>query len=201
MLNMADNILATFVKASDDDISDGVEWYGRALDLATELDPTNVRRAVGIIAVLSPMTSWPLNVRKAREVYATGTTVGLSKNVAKAEAIFNGANPDDVVSGPKVLSFYHNILGDNAKVTVDRHAIDVAYGKVQTDAERAMAVKSTKARDGYGLIRDAYNHCAAILSEEMGKVMTGAQLQAIVWVYWRRNVIANNHGDNMLAPA
>lgn len=195
MLNLADNILSAYVKSSDNDISDGIEWYARALALATELDPTNVRRAVGIIAVLSPMTSWPENVKKARMVYATGTTYGMRNNVSKAERIFNGENPDDVVSGPKVSSFYHNILGDNARVTIDRHAIDVAYGKVQTDSERAQAVKTTKARDGYGILRDAYNHVANIISEETGKIVTGAQMQAIVWVYWRRNVIAANHGD------
>lgn len=195
MLHMSDNILAAYVKASDADISDGIEWYARALELARELDPTNVRRAVGIIAVLSPMTSWPQNVVKARQVYATGATYGTKDSVGKAIRIFNGENPDNVVSGPKVTSFYHNILGDNARVTIDRHAIDVAYGKVQTDSERANAVKTTKARDGYGMIRDAYNHVANIISEETGKIVTGAQMQAIVWVYWRRNVISANHGD------
>jgi hypothetical protein len=192
---MTDNILRAYVLADDSDINDGIDWYGRALELAIELDPTNPRRAVGIIAVLSPMTSWPMNVRRAREVYATGTTSGLTNNVRKAERIFNGENPDDVVSGEKVTSFFHNILGDDARVTVDRHAIDCAYGKVQTDDERSKAVKSTKARDGYGIIRDAYKHVAQIISNETGKVITGAQLQAIVWVYWRRNVIPNFYGD------
>jgi hypothetical protein len=192
---MTDNILRAYVLADDADINDGIDWYGRALELAIELDPTNPRRAVGIIAVLSPMTSWPMNVRRAREVYATGTTSGLTNNVRKAERIFNGENPDDVVSGEKVTSFFHNILGDDARVTVDRHAIDCAYGKVQTNEERSKAIKSTKARDGYGIIRDAYKHVAQIISNETGKVITGAQLQAIVWVYWRRNVIPNFYGD------
>jgi hypothetical protein len=192
---MTDNILRAYVLADDSDINDGIDWYGRALELAIELDPTNPRRAVGIIAVLSPMTSWPMNVRRAREVYATGTTSGLTNNVRKAERIFNGENPDDVVSGEKVTSFFHNILGDDARVTVDRHAIDCAYGKVQTNEERSKAIKSTKARDGYGIIRDAYKHVAQIISNETGKVITGAQLQALVWVYWRRNVIPNFYGD------
>jgi hypothetical protein len=192
---MTDNILRAYVLADDSDINDGIDWYGRALELAIELDPTNPRRAVGIIAVLSPMTSWPMNVRRAREVYATGTTSGLTNNVRKAERIFNGENPDDVVSGEKVTSFFHNILGDDARVTVDRHAIDCAYGKVQTNEERSKAIKSTKVRDGYGIIRDAYKHVAQIISNETGKVITGAQLQAIVWVYWRRNVIPNFYGD------
>lgn len=194
-LSMAENILSTYRQASDSDIATGLAWYGDALALATELDPTRVRHAVGIIAVLSPMTSWPENVKKARMVYETGTTYGLAKNVEKAVRIFNGENPDDVVSGPKVSSFYHNILGDDVAVTIDRHAIDVAYGKVQTDAERANAVKSTKARDGYGMIRQAYSLVADKVSAERGDRVTGAQMQAIVWVYWRRNVIPAFHGD------
>jgi hypothetical protein len=194
MLNMADNILACFTACSDSDISDGMHWYDAARGLANELDPANPSRAAGIIAAMSPMTSWPLNVRRAREVYATGTTVGLKRNVAKAERIYNGEAPLDVLSGQKVRSFFQNIMGDPHGVTVDRHAIDVAYGKVQTDSERANAVKVTKARDGYGLIRDAYIHAANCLSGE-GFTMTGAQLQAIVWVYWRRNVIPAFHGD------
>lgn len=191
MLNMADNISRAYVMASDADIADGMSWYDEAKALGEELSPGDVSRGVGVIAALSPMTSWPLNVRRAREVFATGTTVGLKNNVRKAERIFNGENALDVLSGPKVLSFYHNIMGDGVMVTVDRHAIDVAYGKVQTDAERSKAVSGKR----YNLIRDAYSQVAANLSEEMGRVITGAQLQAVVWVYWRRNVIPAFHGD------
>lgn len=187
---LCDNILAAFVKSDDSDISDGLSWYADALAIATELSPDNPARGAGVIAALSPMTSWPLNVRKAREVFATGTTNGLTNNVRKAERIFNGESPIDVLSGPKVTSFFHNIMGDGMAVTVDRHAIDVAFGKVQTDAERNKAVSGKR----YGMIREAYNHVASILSNE-GIAMTGPQLQAIVWVYWRRNVIRANHGD------
>jgi hypothetical protein len=195
MLHYADRILAAYVKSSDDDIADGMSWYPRALALATELDPTNVERAAGIIAALSPMTAWPLNVKRAREMYATGTTVGLSNSVKAATRIYNGEAVLDVLNGPKVRSFYLNIMGDDAGVTVDRHAIDVAVGRVLSDSERAATVKRTKARDGYDILRNAYIHAAAILSEEMGRVVTGAQLQAVVWTYWRRNVAAAFHGD------
>jgi hypothetical protein len=193
------NILHAYVMADDSDIADGIEWYARALRLATELDPGNVRKAVGIIAVLSPMTSWPQNVKKARAVYAGGMAWGLGDSVSKAARIFNGEDVDSVVSGPKVTSFFHNILGDDARVTIDRHAIDCAYGRVLSDSQRANVVKTTKARDGYGILRSAYLHVAGIISEETGMTITGAQMQAIVWTYWRRNVIANNHGDNMAA--
>ncbi len=188
---LCDNILAAFVRASDSDITDGMSWYADAQNLARELDPTTVERAAGIIAAMSPLTSWPLNVRRAREVYANGTCAGMGNNVRKAERIFNGENPRDVLSGPKVTTFFANIMGESDGVTIDRHAIDVAYGKVQSDEERSKAVSGKR----YNVIRDAYLHVANILTNE-GFAMTGAQLQAIVWVYWRRSVIANFHGDH-----
>lgn len=194
---MADNILRAYVNATDDDVEHGMTWYPNALALAQELDPTNVRRGVGIIAVLSPMMPWPLNVIKAREAYANNGVVRcLPANAAKALRIWNGENPDSVVGGAKVTSFFYNILGEDeiVRVTIDRHAIDCAYGRAQSDKERSQAVKTTKARDGYGILRSAYVHCAELLSEECGKVITGAQLQAIVWVYWRREMAAMNFG-------
>lgn len=195
MLHMADNILSAYVKASDTEISEGIEWYARALRLATELSPTDPARGAGVIAVMSPMTSWPQNVAKARDIFNGGQAWGLKNTVSKALAIFNGGDPYTIVSGPKVTSFFHNILGDDAPVTIDRHAIDCAFGRVMTDRERANAVKTTKARDGYGLCREAYIHTANIISEETGITITGAQMQAIVWIYWRNNVIRANHGD------
>lgn len=191
---LCDNILTAFVKASDSDISDGMSWYSEAFDIAKEFNSARPDLGAGIIAALSPMTSWPLNVRRAREVFETGTTAGLKNNVRKAERIYAGENPLDVLSGPKVTSFFHNIMGDGMAVTVDRHAIDVAYGKVMSDTERNKAVSGKR----YGLIREAYNHAAGILTNE-GTAMTGPQLQAIVWVYWRRNVIRANHGDVVTA--
>lgn len=189
--SMTDNILRAYVLASDSDIADGMSWYDDALALARELSPNDIARGAGVIAALSPLTAWPLNVRRAREVFETGTTVGLSRNVDKAMRIYNGESPIDVLSGPKVTSFFHNIMGDGLGVTVDRHAIDVAYGRVQNDTERSKAVSGK----GYGFIREAYIHVADILSNEMERIVTGAQLQAIVWVYWRRNVIPAFHGD------
>ena len=190
------NILKAFDSASNDDIAHGAGWYDGARALAESLDPANVRRGAGVIAALSPMLSWPQNLLRAKEVFETGTTRGLSRNVAKAVRIYNGEDPIDVLSGEKVRSFFHNIMGDDEGVTIDRHAIDIAYGRVMSDKERAEAVKRTKARDGYAILRQAYLDAAAILSgPEYGYDLSGAQLQAIVWVYWRRNVIANFHGD------
>lgn len=162
-------------------------WYASAMALADSLTPGDSSKGAGIIAALSPMTSWPENIKKATMLVETGTTYGLPANVEKAKRILAGENPLDVLGGLKVRAFYLNILGENSAetVTIDRHAIDVAHGRVMSDDERAPWFGKRKNAE----LVQAYLNVANSLE------MTGAQLQAIVWVYWRRNVIANFHGD------
>ena len=188
------NITKAYRLASAADKADGLGWYANAMALARSLDPENPVRAAGVIAALSPMNSWPRNVILARETYEGKIPKTLKKNSVKAVAIFNGGDPDSILSGPKVRSFFANIVGldDVASVTIDRHAIDICAGKVQNDADRA-AMVSGKAR--YNGLVSEYLQAAKIVSKESGSVVTGAQLQAITWVYWRRSVIANFHGD------
>jgi len=181
----ADNVRTVMALCEPRHIEEGLSWYREALALAAELDPINPSQAVGVLAALSPLTSWPLNVRRAREVYATGTTGGLPANVAKAERIFRGETATDVLGGAKVTAFYANIMGDDSKVTIDRHAIDVACGRPMTDAERAIAIRG---KAGYNRLADIYREVAV----EFG--YTASQTQAIVWVWWRENRALANHG-------
>lgn len=188
------NITRAFRLASDADIQDGIGWYANAMALARSLDPANPERAAGVIAALSPMNSWPRNVILAREVYEGKIPATLYKNRDKALAIYAGADPLTVLSGNKVRSFYMNIVGidDIGAVTIDRHAIDVSAGKVQNDKDRS---KSVSGKGAYANVVQEYVRAAKIVSREAGTHITAAQLQAIVWVYWRRSVIANFHGD------
>jgi hypothetical protein len=191
----ASNIIAAYMLAPNDIREHGMNWYSEAKSLAMELDPTNFKRAAGVIAALSPLTSWPLNVRRAREIYATGMTNGLPANVDKAIRIYNhDGNPLDILSGPKVRSFYLNIIGDHSAdtVTVDRHAIDVACFKPLSDKDRAIAIKG---KAGYRKVADMYVYAADILSAEFNIDMSAAQLQAIVWVWWRNTHAVANHGN------
>ena len=188
------NITKAYRLASEADKADGMGWYANAMALARSLDPVNPVQAAGIIAVLSPMTSWPINVRLATAVYNGEIPRCLAKNSAKAMAIFNGADANDIVSGPKVRSFFANIVGlDNDEaVTIDRHAIDICAGKVQNDADRSKAISG---KGKYAALVAEYTKAAKILSKESGTHITASQLQAITWVYWRRSVISNFHGD------
>lgn len=188
------NITRCFRRASQRDTLSGMDWYARARRLALDLDPQNPARAAGVIAAMSPLMSWPQNVRQAKNVYSGVGAKGLSRNVAKAHAIHNGAEPLSILGGEKVRSFFLNIVfpENGTPVTIDRHAIDIACGKVQSDAERSKVIRG---KAGYATVAEMYRRAAAILSKEYGVPILPQQVQAVTWVSWRNTMIRSNHGD------
>lgn len=203
------NVTAAFRAATDTDRADGLSWYNRARELAEELDPTNVERAAAVIAVLSPRLPWDKNAELARLAYETARLFGLNDvdidpryantpdtlvsflpclrgNARKAFCILAGELPDDVVSGPKVRAFWHQIAHPDSAlaVVVDRHAIDVALGRVTDDATRG---KVLGRKGAYDDVATCYVRAAKILAAEFDiPNLTPSQVQAVTWVYWRR---------------
>lgn len=177
---LADNIRRVHVMATASERVHGKAWYNDANREAWSLAQrygVSVETSAAIIAVLSPQVSWTRNVAMARELFATGGTSGLGANVAKAQALLAGANPDDVVSGPKVSCFYANILDPSGhEITVDRHAFDIAQGRRTDAATRGqLSLKGHYAR---------YCQAYQLVADEIG--IGACQLQAITWVAWRR---------------
>jgi hypothetical protein len=162
-------------------VAAGLTWYNDAHSVAVTLDPRNPHRAAGVIAALSPRIQWARNLELAAHVFATdGEATGtLGASCRAAAAIYAGADPLDVLSGPKVRAFYALIADptDAQTVCVDRHAIDIALGVRMTCVERdAYALN----RDGlYGRFARAYQRAAEVLSH------TPAQVQAVTWLHWR----------------
>lgn len=173
-------------------------------------------KAVGVIAVLSPQESWDRNVEKARRIYdewnatRTGRPIGdyrmldswpgLKASAVKALRILDGEKPEDVVSGPKVTAFYRAILDphDPRGIVIDRHAFDVAVGRVMDDRTRGIVLGRAGAYESF--VR-AYERAAAKLSTELThsgwnaygthpvknvQPWTPAEVQAVTWVAWRR---------------
>ena len=176
----ADNVLAVYRAASFAAFSEGIDWYSDAHNVALTLDPENPARAAGIIAALSPMNGWTNNKRKAAQLYAQGgdgSGCGLYRNVAKAVAIYNGADPIDILKGDKVTAFFRTILdpfGDIDPV-IDRHAFDIAVGERTNDKRRGAL-----SRKGY------YQAFASVYREAASVAGIGsAQMQAITWMHWR----------------
>jgi hypothetical protein len=181
------NVLAVYRLASADDLRGGLSWYLDAHNVARALSDFpggNVAAAAGIIAALSPMNGWENNKRKAAQLIAQngdGTGCGLTRNVAKAVAIFKGADPLDILNGDKVTAFYRTILNPTGDIdpVIDRHAFDIAVGE-RTDEKRRGAL----GRKGvYAEFAAVYREAAVIAG------IGSAQMQAVTWVAWR-----NIHG-------
>lgn len=176
-----DNILKTYSEASEADKADGLSWYPRAQRYAEDLGARHgvaARLVSGIIAALSPMTSWEQNTKDAEEFLrlgrrATVTTYGQNKN--KAARIKKGNDPALNLGKDKTLSFFNCIEGDAADVCIDRHAAAVAYGRILLVAER------DKVRGRlYQRLQNAYRKAAAVLN------LKPSELQAITWFAWRK---------------
>lgn len=127
-----DNIVKKYNEAGPEMVKGGHEWYNKAQGIAEKIGGGDVNKGAGIIAALSPMTSWERNISDANELTKTGNVKGalVPANVEKARRIHEGEEPEKVLGGNKVTSFYHNISDPSSPlhVTVDRHAHDIAIG-------------------------------------------------------------------------
>jgi hypothetical protein len=187
------NVLAVYNGAFEHHLRFGLSWYPLARKTARSLGggrSQHLNRNAGIIAALSPMNHWDNNVAKAAQLIslrgrisvARGKPngIGLGNNVAKAIAIYNGADPLDILKGDKVRAFYRTIVDPTGDVdpVIDRHAFDIAVGEQTSDKRRgALSRKGV-----YQEFADVYREAAAIVG------VGAPQMQAITWVAWREAV-------------
>ena len=163
----------------------GHNWYRIANALARRLDPIAPVQAAGVIAALSPMMDWDRNMMLAIRAYEDGEASGaLFGNVRKANAIMAGADPLEILGGKKVRNFFAAIANPESEeaVCIDRHAFDIAMGRVTNDKTRgALSRKGV-----YEEFQDAYRRAAKVLTKETGVHHTPSEVQAVTWVAWRR---------------
>jgi hypothetical protein len=182
------NLYKLYQQATEDERNEGREWYTRAHEYALSLSERyniTLWQAAGVLAALSPGCNWERNKRDAEEVIAAYKRhdplplVGSygRKNVRKCELILRGRPVMSVLGGDKVISFYHNILDPLSPqfVTIDRHAYDALQGS-RTPEDKRFDIKHKRYRDA----ESAYTSVAASLD------LLPSQLQAIVWLVWRR---------------
>lgn len=184
------NLKRAYACANADDIAYGLNWYQIAHDVACKLADDygcTVKQACGVIAALSPGRNWEVNQDDAKTIIAHYSIGKRGKelplvgsygwgNIIKAERILSGESPLDVLGGEKVRSFFCNIYDPTSEecVTIDRHAKSAALGEVLGD-------KGTVPSKGeYLYLSEHYRKLAAKLN------LLPHQLQAIVWVVWRR---------------
>lgn len=208
---MTANLISYYRKATTEEIIAGKHWYNDAYELAVELAQNSsftVSQTAAIIAILSPRMSWDRNVELARYFVKTGSTVTANgkqihtkQQISKLLAVASlnvfpvaqesaieriickhygktGKNGQLLKSGlpSKTLNFYFNIRAGNSEhVTVDAHAAGAALDSFAGYDERGiLAVRH------YEEIASAYVSAAAITG------MLPSQLQAVVWLVYRR---------------
>jgi hypothetical protein len=179
----ADNIIDFFHGIDLADVSASVDWYHNARTFAEGLADEHslpVERVSGVIAAFSPVNDWDKNRRDAERFLATGVNVHTAVFMGKARAILAGADILPTLGGLKIQNFHTCIVSAGAEgVCIDRHAIDIAKGLRQSEAQRGKLTPRQYAEAVY-----AYTEAAMRLSAE-GCILTPAEVQAVTWEAWR----------------
>ena len=175
------NILAVLDRATETEVINGRNWYLEAHAFACVLDGTRDGRVgAGVIAALSPITPWDRNVVLARRAFDEGRLTGgtLGNSVRAANRILDGEEPLEVLQGLKVRNFFGSIVNPSCtkSVCIDRHAFDVAVGRITDDRSRG----TLKRVAVYESFARAYSRAA------VASGLSAATVQAVTWVTWRR---------------
>lgn len=178
----AATILNTYSRLTSDQIADGMAWYRQAHELAATLDPANVLRAAGVISAFSPITKWSQTERLAKRAYMGGPITGHTPdNNRKVERILAGEDVVVVLNGAKTVNFALVIAdpSDPEAVVVDRHAFDIAVGRVTDERTRRILTR----KGMYERFADCYREAAKIAG------ISPSQMQACTWVGWRETML------------
>lgn len=175
---MVHNVMNVWHSADPDQMRSGRSWYRVAHDMAAMMADGDVRTGAGVIAALSPQTSWWLNVELAADACETGRpSRHVGDALSKAARILAGEDPVNVLPmHRKTGQFYLSIINpsDPRPVCIDRHAHDLALGIRFGDRRRGL-----DARARYDLIAGVYREAAGRLGEIPSVV------QAVTWTAWR----------------
>lgn len=176
------NIIRIYNKA--DSYSD---WYEEANTFCKYLSykyKTPLNSVIGIVSALSPLKTWDKN-KEIAEYYLDTNSIKKDNKFINFPNQCNKAvdirNTDDeqeilgILNGKKTKSFYLNISHPSrlVNVTVDRHAIAVALGRVATEEEQALSTLQ------YAFFEDCYKWTAEVLG------IRPLLLQSITWETWR----------------
>jgi len=167
---------------------DGLNWYTQANELAVEIANKtgyNVMNVAGVIAALSPQTSWELNkiylVRFMRDGIQAKANTGANKY--KALKCLQATNVEEIkiiLNGNKTTNFFLNILFPDVDgiATIDRHAVAICIQKPEKASAISEGVVLTDKQ--YLFFESCYVACA----KELG--IKALELQAITWVSYRK---------------
>ena len=176
VFRMASNIGEYWRQADETTREVGADWYSWGQDLAVRVGDGDRLRGAAIVAVLSPQKPWARNVAEAVSEHREPGVVSTTWDIrSKLDRLHAGEDPNSVVGGPKVRSFWRNLAGDDEAVTVDIWALRAATHGMPTDAEYGKLASAGR----YELVADAYR----LAAQRAG--VSPSTMQATVWIVIR----------------
>lgn len=160
------------------------EFYLKQHETAKELSKkyfVPLDRVCAAMAVLSPGIPWS-QLLESIERLVSGKVFGLQgygQNIVKAHKLILGEPVEEILKGPKVTNFYHNILepfNDNY-ITIDAHMYSCWIGK------RVTIKHCPEIKDIYDFILKDLRIAADVRLEKP------TVFQAIVWMEHRRKYL------------
>jgi hypothetical protein len=176
------NIVNAYIAAAKEQKERGRLWYRTAHDLASVVGQGDVRRGAGLIAALSPMKQWKVNVKLARDASGGNIHGHTGVTLAKVRQIMGGVDPEDVLPDEsKTWNFFRAILDpdDPDVVVIDRHAHDVAVGIPRGGPDNGRGLGS---KQRYAIFALAYRLATRELVKRGFKVIPNT-VQATTWIW------------------
>ena len=185
-----------FDTANDSDRVNGLDWYKRANDIATEQAIKynfNVNTVCAVISALSPAVSWSQNIKNSEallQAVALGETdsklINASTYGAQVEKALNIAwtnNVSLIGNGLKTCSFYLNLVGiqDKSVVTIDRHILGASVG-----SRSAIHKEISLTHKRYFAISKAIKRLAR------NRNILPKECQAVIWLAYRTKLGYSN---------
>lgn len=171
-------------QADNEEKERGRTWYmsahKRAMEIAAETGYP-VETTIGVIAVLSPMVEWGVNLKAARVLLrskgkAKRGIAGFVSNRKKAKEVMKGNF--EVIRGPKVRAFFETLLNPNhPEPVIDTQLIAAFYEGTAYRDDFKIVSQSKKRLEP---IRNALK----LLAEERREPVS--QVQATIWLVFKR---------------
>lgn len=195
-----DNLRNLYKQADDIDIVEGklaYTRYNKLMQIIATKYSVSLDKVIAAFCAMSPNNDYKGNIRSLITVLnylnkgISSDLINISTyNHCKNRAIkyiIDESNFLETVKGPKIRSFYYNILNPNDinYVTIDGHMVAAYVNKNLTMHEALIKPKE------YPLFVSAFKQ----FSDEIGLIPN--QLQAILWFTRKRifNILSNNQFD------
>lgn len=183
----ANRIKKWYLLATREQTIEGMTWYHEAHSLAIGLARqynVSVLQVAQVISNLSPQKKWDTNKQETIAIFNehfNGVAPSFNyyatcRTINECHAIMEG---DYLIPSKRIktYSFANNIayLNDSTEITIDRHALRVAYDDTSASIAKVGIRQYKEARQAYQQVADSIG-------------IKGFQLQAITWVTYKQFV-------------